>query len=245
MTNGKSPGNDGLSKEFYVCFLNELCDSLIMALNRSFEVGQLSVSQCQAIITLIEKKDKDKRVIKNWRPISLINVDAKIASKVIAARMKNVLSNIVKYDQTTYVKGRYIGESIRLISDMLEYTKNNDVPGVLFSADFGKAFDSVEHNFIFAVLKIIWFWISVYSIDKIPSQKCRELCIEQLSFNRVLYVRKRYQTRRPTFRLPFILCVGTLFIQIRNNDDVKGVHLGDNEIKLSAYADDTDFSLLV
>ena len=67
--------------------------------------------------------------------------------------MKNVLSNIVKYDQTAYVKGRYISESIRLISDILEYTENNDVPGILFSADFEKAFYSVEHNFIFAVLK--------------------------------------------------------------------------------------------
>ena len=123
-----------------------------MALNTSFKVGQLSTSQCQAIITLIENKDEDERLIKNWRHISLINVDVKIASKAIAARMKNVLSNIVKYDQTAYVKGRYTGESIRLISDIIEYTENNDVPGVLFSADFEKAFDSVEHSFIFAVL---------------------------------------------------------------------------------------------
>ena len=124
-----------------------------MALNTSFTVGQLSMSQRQAIMTLIEKKHKDERLIKNWRPISLINVDAKIASKAIATSMKNVLSNIVKYDQTAYVTDRYIGESIRLISDILEYTENNDVPGVLFSADFEKAFDSVEHNFIFVVLK--------------------------------------------------------------------------------------------
>ena len=67
--------------------------------------------------------------------------------------MKNVFSNIVKYDQTAYVKGRYIGESIRLISDILEYTENNDVPGVLFPADFLKAFGSVEKNYIFEVLK--------------------------------------------------------------------------------------------
>ena len=52
--------------------------------------------------------------------------------------MKNVLSNIVKYDQTANVKGRYIGESIHVTSDILEYTENNDVPGVLFSADFEK-----------------------------------------------------------------------------------------------------------
>ena len=106
LLNAMKNGNDGLSKEFYVCFFNKLCDSLIMTLNTSFDLGQLPTSQCQAIITLIEKKDKDKRLMKNWRPISLINVDAKIASKAIATGMKNVLSNIVKYDQTAYVKGR-------------------------------------------------------------------------------------------------------------------------------------------
>ena len=73
----------------------------------------------------------------------MINIDANIASKAIATRMKNVVSNIVKYDQTAYVKGRYIGESIRLISDILEYTENNYVPGILISDDFVKAFDSV------------------------------------------------------------------------------------------------------
>ena len=140
-------------KEFYVCFFNKLCDSLIVALNTSFEVGQLSKSQRQAIITLIKKKDKDKRLIKNWRPISFINVDAKITSKVIAKRMKNVLSNIVKYNQTAYVKGRYIGESVCLMSDILEYTENNDLPGTIVLLTLKKASDSVEHKFIFAVLK--------------------------------------------------------------------------------------------
>ena len=164
----------------------------------------------------------------------MINADAKVASKATAIRMKNVLSNIVKYEQTACMKGRYIGEFIRLTSDILEYTEN--VPGVLFSADFEKAFDSTEHNFIFAGPEVIWFWSSVYSMGKNLSQKCRGLCFEQWSFNSVLYVRKRHQKRRSIVCIPFILCVETLFVQIRNNDDIKGVRLGGHEIKLSAYA---------
>ena len=61
--------------------------------------------------------------MKNWRPISLINVDTKIASKALAARMENVLTSIVHCNQTAYVKDRYIGESIRLITDLLVHRR--------------------------------------------------------------------------------------------------------------------------
>ena len=126
-------------------------------MNESFNIGQLSTSQRQAVIILIEKKDKDKRMIKNWRPISLINVDAKIASKVLALRMQKVLASIINYDQTAYVRGRYTGESIRLVSDLLDFTEENSIGGILFSADFEKAFDSIEHPFLLAVLKSFGF----------------------------------------------------------------------------------------
>ena len=157
MKNDKSPGSDGLTKEFYVCFFNEVSNTLITALNHSFTTGMLSTSQRQAVITLIEKKGKDKRFMKNWRPLSLINVDTKIASKAIAARMENVLTSIVHCNQTAYVKDRYIGESNRLITDLLACTEENSIGGILFSADFEKAFDSVEHSFIFATLNSFGF----------------------------------------------------------------------------------------
>ena len=86
-----------------------------------------------------------------------MNVDAKIASKAIATRMKNVLSSIIKSDQTAYVAERYIGESIRLTSDILEYVDKNELSGILFSADFEKVFDSIEHPFIFAALQSFGF----------------------------------------------------------------------------------------
>ena len=76
--------------------------------------GELSSSQKQAVITLTQKKDR-YNVNQNWRPISLINVDIKIASKALAFRVRKVLPYLIYYDQTAYVKGRYIGESIRLV----------------------------------------------------------------------------------------------------------------------------------
>ena len=88
--------------------------------------GQLSSSQRQAVIVLIEKKNKDKRFLKNWRPISLINVDAKIASKAIALGIKKVIGRLVHCNQTAYVCNTDIGESVLSINDILECTDEND-----------------------------------------------------------------------------------------------------------------------
>ena len=74
----------------------------------------MSRSQKQAAITLIEKKGKDRLLLENWRPISLVNVDAKIMSKVIATRIKNVLPNIIHHNQTGYVKGAVSRNSAKL-----------------------------------------------------------------------------------------------------------------------------------
>ena len=82
-----------------------------------------------------------------------MNVDAKLASKSLALRVKKVLTSLIKADQTAYVKDRYIGESVRLINDMLEHADKNNIEAILFSADFEKAFDSIDHTFILAVLK--------------------------------------------------------------------------------------------
>ena len=117
----------------------------------SFAYGHLSNFQRQPVITMTEKKGKDKRYLKNWRPISLINVDTKIASKCSDSRVKKVFFNLIYSDQTAYVKDRHIGESVRLMSDILEYTDSNDIEGILFSADFEKVFDSIDHSFVSSV----------------------------------------------------------------------------------------------
>ena len=77
----KTPGNDGIPIEFYKVFWPLISDLFLKCVNGSFEKGEMSCSQKQAIITLIEKKGKDRSYIENWRPISLVNVDTKIMSK--------------------------------------------------------------------------------------------------------------------------------------------------------------------
>ena len=95
MANIKSPRNDGLTKEFYETFWEglkkPLCDSITEASHR----GELSHSQKQAVIKLIEKKDRDNTFVKSWRPTLLLNIDTKHVSKVLAEILKNVLPSLI------------------------------------------------------------------------------------------------------------------------------------------------------
>ena len=144
----KAPGNNGLPIEFCKTFLNFLGEPLIECFNTSFVKGEMSPIQRQAVITLIEKKDQDRCDLQNWRPISLLNVDTKIASKVIAERMKSLLPKLIHYNQSGYIPGRNISENIRSILDRMDYTKIKNLPGILPFIDFGKAFDSLEWTFL-------------------------------------------------------------------------------------------------
>jgi len=109
--------------------------AIILPLHRRFkdsltfaqEQGQLSSSQKQAMNTLLEKKEKVRRFIKNWRPISLINVDVKIASTAIARRLETILPELIHQNQNGFIKGRSVFDAVRTIDDLLELVHNKQI----------------------------------------------------------------------------------------------------------------------
>ena len=131
--------------------------TFLESVNESFEKGEMSNSQKQAVITLIEKKGKDRCFRENWRPISLLNVDAKILSKVIATRIKKVLSDIIHNNQSGYVSDRYIGETVQSIFDIMDFTNKENIPGLLIFIDFQKAFDILEWSYLYKCLEAFNF----------------------------------------------------------------------------------------
>ena len=97
---------------------------LMDALNKSFSKGYLSISQRRGLITLLPKKNKPRQYLKNSRPITLLNCDYKIAAKSITTRLRKVLPHLINNDQTSFLKGRFIGENIRLMNSVIDYAKN-------------------------------------------------------------------------------------------------------------------------
>ena len=103
--NNKSPGLDGFTYEFYKFFWLDLSYFLIRSPNFAYESEKLSTMQRQGVITLLSKGNKPRPFLKNWRPISLLNTAYKLASSVIACRIKKTLPALISEDQKGFLPG--------------------------------------------------------------------------------------------------------------------------------------------
>ena len=160
MKNNKSPGLDGFTIEFFIFFWVDIGTLILRSINYGYKNGSLSITQKQGLITCLPKPNKSRFSLKNWRPISL-NVVYKLASSVIANRVKQTLQDIIHEIQKGFIAGRFIGENIRLIYDVLFETKQQNIPGLILSIDFEKAFDTVSWKFISKTLDYFNFGESI------------------------------------------------------------------------------------
>ena len=243
MQNNKSPGNDGLSKEFYETFWEELKKTFMYAIQKSYNIKQLCVSQRQAVIKLVEKKGRDKRFTKNWRPISLLNVDTKLISKVLAESLKNVLPDIISKNQTAYVNNRFISERGRLINDLLEVCDTLNKKGYLVTIDIEKAFDSVNHVFLIAILEKFGFGKTFIEWIKILLMNQESCVINGGKTSQYFKLERGTRQGDPISAYLFIIVLEVIFLNIIQNSHIKGINLFDKEFIYTAHADDTTFFL--
>ena len=243
MKNDKSPGLDGFTVEFFKFFWVDIGNFILNSLNYGYRTGSLSITQKQGVITCIPKPNKSRFNLKNWRPISLLNVIYKLASAVISNRLKKVLDNLINENQKGFIAGRFLGENVRLIYDVLFEAKKQNIPGLLLSIDFEKAFDTVSWSFISNVLDYFNFgnsikkWVSLF-------QEGSETCILQNGFmSDAFKLRRGCRQGDPISPYLFILCAEILGKMIRKNNDIKGISINGKEFKLSQYADDTQLIL--
>ncbi|KAJ3583871.1 hypothetical protein NHX12_015368 [Muraenolepis orangiensis] len=168
MQGRRAPGIDGLSVEFYKAYWDVLSHDLLDVFNESLASGSMPVSCRRAVITLLPKKG-NLQDIKNWRPVSLLCVDYKILSKALATRLGKAVEQVIHRDQTYCVPGRSMVDNVHLIRDVLEVSSSLGINTGLISLDQEKAFDRVEHSFLWKVMEKFGF--SAGFIAKIKQQR--------------------------------------------------------------------------
>ena len=243
MKSNKTPGIDGITSEFLKMFWGKLKCYIVHALNRCFEKGQLSVSLRQSIIVCLPKGNKDRSFVKNWRPIALLSVVYKLASGVIADRLKESLNKIISNCQSGFLKGRYISDSTRLIYDALEIADTQKIPGLIMCIDFEKAFDSLSWKFLYKVLAFFGYSNNFIKWVKLFNTNIKAYVLQCGFLSKEINIERGCRQGDPISSYLFLLGAEILTRLINLNPDIIGLRIREKEFKLTQFADDTTLML--
>ena len=247
MKNGSAPGPDGLTYSFLKMFWCQINTLIFESFNAAHRQGEMSITQRQAVITLIHKgKELPRDELANWRPISLTNTDYKLLAKCLAFRISNIIPHIIDNNQVGFMKGRNISTMIRLIDDTLESMNLLNKPGILLAVDFQRAFDSISKDFIFWSFRRFGFgdnfvrWVQVLMAN--TESKINYLGWLSEGFD----VKSGIRQGCPFSPLAFIIALEMMALKIRNDPMIKGLKLPiannvvsiNTLLKILLYADD-------
>ena len=238
MKKGAVPGEDGFTVNFYLTYWAELQQFLFDSYLAAFHSGKLSITQRRGLIRLLPKKDKNPLWVSSWRPITLLNVDYKILTKLFAKRLAQFLPDLIHEDQRGFIKHRSIHENILDVQALISACNTDSEEGMLILLDIQKAFDSVSWSFLYLVLIKYNFpesflrWFDVFYADK-------ELHV----LNNGLISEAIYPIRgavqgcgiSPLF---FVLAIEVLALSIRGNKEILGISMFKVSKKINLLADD-------
>ena len=243
MPNNKTPGSDGFPVEFFKFFWKDLSKILLKGINESYDDEEFSFVQREGIITCLPKENKDRRFLRNWRPITLLNTVYKIASSCIAKRIKNVLNSLISPEQKGFMKGRYIGENLRTIYDILHWTNEKRIPGLLLLIDFEKAFDMISRKFILQCLKLMGFGPSMIQWISTFFNNSSARILQNGYTSHMIQVSRGTRQGDPISSFLFVLGTQILNNLCHQNEKIKGISINGKIHKILQFADDTEFLL--
>ena len=237
LKNDKSPGTDGFPANFYKIFYVKLKTFLHHLFLEIAETGCMHTTARQGILSLLEKIGKNPLNLASWCPLTLLNTDNKIYGKILANRLQQTFDKIIHHSQTGFVKGRHLAENILKINEVINYCDKHKEDGLL-SFDFRKAFDTVEFEALFAVLARFGIgpkyleMIMVLFTDPILYASNNGYWSEPIFPTRGT---RQGCTYSPTI---FTAVVEALGLAIRQNEEIRGIKLGEYEVKSGQFADD-------
>ena len=241
LDNDKTPGPDGLTTEFYKTFFQDLKPFFEILTSEILKEERLPTSQTLSIIKLL-KKDPKEKTIKNFRPISLLNVDYKIITKALTLKLLPFMASLIHPDQSASVPERNALSNTSVLRDIITYINEKQDSAILLSLDMAAAFDRVSHSFIHKTLETSNFgpyfkkWIKI-----IYSNPFSALLINN-KFSKLFPIERSVKQGDPLSSLIYVLTLEPLLEKIRCDKLISGIKIPGGQVKkISAYADDTNF----
>ena len=210
--------------EFFVAFWDVLGADLVVTLNASFVAGFLPFSLRGALITLIFKKG-DPLDHKNWRPISLLNVDYKMCARTLAGCLFKVLHRVIHPDQTCWVRGRFLGENVALLWDVVSFTSESGIPAAVLSLDQEKAFDRVDWAFLLRTLAHMGFGPSFVSWIRLLCTNVRSAILIDGYTSESFLPSRGVRQGCPLSPLLYVISIEVLAASLRANLVIRGLCL--------------------
>ena len=241
----KSPGPDRIPNEFYSTFAQPLAPLLAAVYNRSRKIGRMPKHMNDGLVTLLYKKGT--RVdVRNYRPITLLNGDYKILTRILAKRSLKLVTQFVSEEQIGFVPNTFIAESAMFIQLMQAHLDTVDDGGVMMFLDMEKAFDRVSWRFLKRALVALRFtsqytsWIDLLYSDKYAPSR-RVYTNGKLSEPYQIHVGTAQGC--PLSPLLFLPIMEAFTRLVKADKKLEGIRIGDTEYRIRHFADDT-FGLL-
>ena len=244
MNNNKTPGQDGIPVDFYKVFWPKIKDIFYEMVLAVYEQKLLHATARRGILNLIPKAGKDTRIIKNLRPITLLNTDYKIIEKAIANRMIPALGYIINKDQRGFMKERRISVNIRKMLDIIHQAEKDDLEAIVLSLDFVKCFDKCSYSILHGSLEFFDFGSKVKEWTKILYDDFTVKIQNNGHFSEEIKIEKGVHQGGCCSSVYFLVIAEILALALRSNQDIDGITIADLKNLLNQFADDMDiFSL--
>jgi hypothetical protein len=239
-----APGPDGIQYVVYKKYWKIMGPIIQEVWKYSLHIGKMPPSHLESVITLLPKEGKDTKEIKNWRPITLSNCDAKIITKAISMKTAKVLESIIAVSQTAYVPGRSVMDNLRANLFYKKHCKNKNEDAVLISLDVKKAFDSVSHKYIKETLTAYGFGPAFLKTFEVLYGSITSRILLNGFFSESIKIERGVKQGDALSCAIFIICIDPLLRNINKNNEIKEITIRKKNtisklsFKASAYADD-------